>query len=69
MDTESDRITTGDLVNWFNKPYGTCVTGLVLGVKPHTFYPEVDIYSILDLDGLKRVIYSSLWPDYRILNR
>ena len=69
MDTESDRITTGDLVNWFNKPYGTCVTGLVLGVKPHTFYPEVDIYSILDFDGLKREIYSSLWPDYRILNR
>ena len=69
MDTESDRITTGDLVNWFNKPYGTCVTGLVLGVKPHTFYPEVDIYSILDFDGLKSVVYSSLWPEYRILNR
>ena len=69
MDTESDRITTGDLVNWFNKPYGTCVIGLVLGVKPNRFYPEVDTYSIVDLDGLKREIHSSLWPEYRILNR
>ena len=68
-DTFVREIIVGDLVNWFNKPYGTGVTGLVLGVKPHTFYPEVDIYSILDFDGLKSVVYSSLWPEYRILNR
>jgi hypothetical protein len=69
VDYKPDRIRVGDLVNWYNKSYGTCVTGLVLGVKPHTFYPEVDIYSILDFDGLKREIHSSLWPEYRILNR
>jgi hypothetical protein len=67
VDYKPDRITVGDLVNWFNKPYGTGVTGLVLGVKPHTFYPEVDTYSILDFDGLKREIYSSVIRD-RILS-
>ena len=69
MDYKPDRINVGDLVNWFNKPYGTGVTGLVLGVKPNTFYPEVDTYSILDLEGLKREIHSSVWPEYRVLNR
>lgn len=70
MDYKSDRIKVGDLVNWFNKPYGTGVTGLVLGVKPNIFYPEVDTYSILNIDnGLKSEIHSSLWPEYRILNR
>jgi hypothetical protein len=56
-------------VNWYEKEFGASVTGLVLGVKPHTFYPEVDTYSILDLEGLKREIHSSVWPEYRILNR
>lgn len=69
MDYKPDRIIVGDLVNWYNKPYGTGVTGLVLGVKPNTFYPEVDTYSIVDLDGLKREIHSSAWSNYRILNR
>ena len=69
MDYKPDRITVGDLVNWYEKELGASVTGLVLGVKPHTFYPEVDTYSILDFDGLKREIYSSLWSEYRILNR
>jgi hypothetical protein len=66
---KSGGIIVGDLVNWYMKEYGASVVGLVLGVKPHTFYPEVDTYSILDLDGLKREIHSSVWPDYRILNR
>jgi hypothetical protein len=69
VDYKPDRITVGDLVNWYEKEFGASVVGLVLGVKPHTFYPEVDIYSILDFDGLKREIYSSLWSEYRILNR
>lgn len=69
MDYKPDRITVGDLVNWYEKELGASVTGLVLGVKPHTFYPEVDTYSILDLEGLKREIHSSVWPEYRILNR
>jgi hypothetical protein len=66
---KSGGIIVGDLVNWYMKEYGASVVGLVLGVKPNTFYPEVDTYSILDLDGLKREIHSSVWPDYRILNR
>ena len=69
MDYKPDRITVGDLVCWCEKQYGASVTGLVLGVKPNTFYPEVDTYSILDLDGLKREIHSSVWPECRILNR
>lgn len=69
MDYKPDRIKIGDLVNWYEKEYGASVVGLVLGVKPNTFYPEVDTYSILDLDGVKREIHSSVWPEYRILNR
>ena len=69
MDYKPDRIVVGDLVNWYEKDYGASVVGLVLGVKSNTFYPGVDTYSILDLDGLKREIHSSVWSDYRILNR
>jgi hypothetical protein len=50
VDYKPDRITVGDLVNWYEKEYGASVVGLVLGVKPNRFYPEVDTYSILDLD-------------------
>lgn len=63
------EITVGDLVNWYEKELGASVTGLVLGVKPNRFYPEVDTYSIVDFNGLKREIHSSVWPEYRILNR
>ena len=63
------EIKIGDLVNWYEKQYGASVVGLVLGVKPNRFYPEVDTYSIVDLVGLKREIHSSVWPEYRILNR
>ena len=69
MEYKPDRINVGDLVNWYEKEFGASVTGLVLGVKPHIFYPEVNTYSILDLEGLKREIHSSVWSNYRILNR
>lgn len=69
MGSKSGGIIVGDLVSWFNKPYGTGVTGLVLGVKPNTFYPGVDTYSILDTDGRTCEVHGSVWPEYRILNR
>ena len=68
-DTFVRKIIVGDLVNWYEKQYGASVVGLVLGVKPNRFYPEVDTYSIVDLDGVKREIHSSVWSNYRILNR
>jgi len=64
-----DKIITGDLVEWFNRTYGTGVVGVVLGVKPNVFYPGVDTYSILEMGGRTCDIHGSVWPDYRILSR
>jgi len=66
---EKKGIVVGDYVVWVEKTYGRTVVGLVLGVEPNTFYPGVDTYSILDSSGVNCRIHSSVWKDYRILNR